>query len=266
MAQVREKVNVILVPFINIDGGMLHCQVQRKHPKWLCHPARYNSAGFEFRKDFDNPHSIYGEARLLGKLWDEYLFDVITDNHGFEGHELCQPFSGYISPWYKSFWVPRAFYYGYVWYRGDAAHMMEIGSRIRSKVCDAINGDREIRTLNLEFADRFYKYAQRWFPDLFRLDKYEDVVFYWIDTNEKPRTANYGIRNPEITALDWTTEVADETAVGAYMGTNVRAHHISDLAVFEVLEDCPLHRDCGVKKTGEGWTFSRFRRHPLFSE
>ena len=60
MAQVREKVNVILVPFINIDGGMLHCQVQRKHPKWLCHPARYNSAGFEFRKDFDNPHSIYG--------------------------------------------------------------------------------------------------------------------------------------------------------------------------------------------------------------
>lgn len=35
--------------------------------------------------------------------------------------------------------------------------MMEIGSRIRSKVCDAINGDREIRTLNLEFADRFYK-------------------------------------------------------------------------------------------------------------
>lgn len=83
--------------------------------------------------------------------------------------------------------------------------MMEIGSRIRSKVCDAINGDREIRTLNLEFADRFYKYAQRWFPDLFRLDKYEDVVFYWIDTNEKPRTANYGIRNPEITALDWTT-------------------------------------------------------------
>ena len=266
MAQVREKVNVILVPFINIDGGMLHCQVQRKHPKWLCHPARYNSAGFEFRKDFDNPHSIYGEARLLGKLWDEYLFDVITDNHGFEGHELCQPFSGYISPWYKSFWVPRAFYYGYVWYRGDAAHMMEIGSRIRSKVCDAINGDREIRTLNLEFADRFYKYAQRWFPDLFRLDKYEDVVFYWIDTNEKPRTANYGIRNPEITALDWTTEVADETAVGAYMGTNVRAHHISDLAVFEVLEDCPLHRDCGVRKAGEGWTFSRFRRHPLFSE
>ena len=74
--------------------------------------------------------------------------------------------------------------------------MMEIGSRIRSKVCDAINGDREIRTLNLEFADRFYKYAQRWFPDLFRLDKYEDVVFYWIDTNEnhgQPTTA-FGTR------------------------------------------------------------------------
>ena len=261
-----DKVNFILVPFINIDGGMLHCEVQRKHPKWLCHPARYNSAGFEFRKDFNNPNSIYGEARLLGKLWKEYLFDIITDNHGFEGHELCQPFSGYISPWYKSFWVPRAFYYGYIWYNGDAAHMVETGSRIRRKVVDAINGDLEIHDLNLTFAERFYKYAEKWFPDLFKLDRFEDVVFYWIDTREKPRAANYGVTNPEITAIDWTTEVADETAVGDYMTTNVRAHHISDLAVLEVLKECPLQRDSAVRSSSVGDVFVKFRRHPIFSE
>lgn len=261
-----DKVNFILVPFINIDGGMLHCEVQRKHPKWLCHPARYNSAGFEFRKDFNNPNSIYGEARLLGKLWKEYLFDIITDNHGFEGHELCQPFSGYISPWYKSFWVPRAFYYGYIWYNGDAAHMVETGSRIRRKVVDAINGDLEIHDLNLTFAERFYKYAEKWFPDLFKLDRFEDVVFYWIDTREKPRAANYGVTNPEITAIDWTTEVADETAVGDYMTTNVRAHHISDLAVLEVLKECPLQRDSAVSSSSAGDVFVKFRRHPIFSE
>lgn len=261
-----EKVNVVLVPFINIDGGMLHCGVQRKHPKWLCHPARYNSAGFEFRKDFNNPDSKYGEAKLLGKLWKHYLFDVITDNHGFEGHELCQPFSGYISPWYKSFWIPRAFYYGYVWYQRDRKHMTEIGSRIRQAVVNRINQDKEIYGLNQEFADRFYKYAEKWFPDLFKVDKFQDVVFYWIDTTEKPREANYGIRNPEITAIDWTTELADETAQDEYMGLNAKGHHLSDLAVFEVMEDCPLAWDQAVRRSGSRRTRIRFRRHPLYAE
>ena len=261
-----DRVNFVLVPFINIDGGMLHCRIQRKHPKWLCHPARYNSVGFEFRKDFGKEKSKYGEARLLGKIWKEYLFDVITDNHGFEGHELCQPFSGYISPWYKSFWIPRALYYGYIWYKGDRRHMVEIGSEIRSRVAAAINGDEEIRGLNIEFADRFYKYAQKWFPDLFTLDKYEDVVFYWTDTDEKPRAANYGVCNPEITAIDWTTEVADETAVGEYMGTNVRAHHLSDLAVLDILESCPLLFDESVSPQDGELCYARFRRRPLYAE
>lgn len=261
-----EKTNVVLVPFINIDGGMLHCGVQKKHPKWLCHPARYNSAGFEFRKDFNNPDSKYGEAKLLGKLWNHYLFDIITDNHGFEGHELCQPFSGYISPWYKSFWIPRAFYYGYVWYQEDKKHMVEIGSRIRQAVVNRINKDEEIYGLNQEFADRFYKYAEKWFPDLFKVDKFQDVVFYWIDTTEKPREANYGIRNPEITAIDWTTELADETAQGEYMRLNAKGHHISDLAVFEVMEKCPLVWDRTVRRSGCGRVFIRFRRHPLYAE
>lgn len=262
----REKINTIMVPFINIDGGMLHCRVQRRHPKWLCHPARYNSAGFEFRKDFDNPGSRYGEARMLKKLWERYLFDVITDNHGFEGHELCQPFSGYISPWYKSFWVPRALYYGYIWYKGDYDFMVKMGEEIRSRVAAYINDDEEIRNLNLDFADRFYKYAQKWFPDLFTLQKFEDVVFYWIDTNISPRAANFGMRNPEITAIDWTTEVADETAVGEYMGTNVRAHHISDLATLAVMQDCPLFWDTASAVIDGRRVFSKYRRHPLFAE
>lgn len=255
-----ERINVVLVPFINIDGGQLHCDVHRKHPKWLCHPARYNSAGFEFRKDFNNPDSIYGEARLLGKLWNKYLFDIVTDNHGFEGHELVQPFSGYISPWYKSFWVPRAFYYGYIWFSGEKEHMLKIGNAIRQKVSDAINCDGEIYRLNREFEDRFYKYAEKWFPDLFRLERFNEVVFYWTDTDKHPRPANYGVKNPEITAVDWTTEVADETAVGDYMKLNAHAHHISDLALFEVMRECELIIDRAWTKN---MSFTRYRRHPL---
>ena len=272
MEYVLEKINVVLVPFINIDGGMLHCDVHSRHPKWLCHPARYNSAGFEFRKDFNNPNSKYGEARVLRKIWSKYLFDVITDNHGFEGHELVQPFSGYISPWYKSFWVPRAFYYGYIWFSGSSEHMVKIGNLIRERVSEAINADEDIYELNKEFAERFEKYAQKWFPDLFKIDKFNEVVFYWTDTDKHPRPANYGVSNPEITAVDWTTEVADETAVGEYMELNARAHHISDVAFIKLLMEYEPITDIAHVATNEAsddehcsGKYIKYRRHPLFS-
>ncbi len=268
LGEVLDRINMVFVPFINIDGGTLHCHVHSKHPKWLCHPARYNSAGFEFRKDFENPHSKYGEARVLRKIWGRYLFDVVTDNHGFEGHELVQPFSGYISPWYKSFWVPRAFYYGYIWFRGSQEHMVKLGNLMRERVSAAINADAEIYGLNKEFAERFEKYAQSWFPDLFRLEKFNEVVFYWTDTDKHPRPANYGVRNPEITAVDWTTELADETAVGEYMGLNARAHHISDIALIKLLlEYEPVMDTAHISGGDEGGsgTYIRYRRHPLFA-
>lgn len=272
MEYVLDKINVILVPFINIDGGMLHCDVHSRHPKWLCHPARYNSAGFEFRKDFNNPNSKYGEARVLRKIWSKYLFDVITDNHGFEGHELVQPFSGYISPWYKSFWVPRAFYYGYIWFSGSSEHMVKIGNLIRERVSEAINADEDIYELNKEFAERFEKYAQKWFPDLFKIDKFNEVVFYWTDTDKHPRPANYGVSNPEITAVDWTTEVADETAVGEYMELNARAHHISDVAFIKLLMEYEPITDiahvAANEASDDGYCsgkYVKYRRHPLFS-
>ncbi|MCI8464636.1 MAG: hypothetical protein HFI63_02070 [Lachnospiraceae bacterium] len=257
------KVNLLTLPWENLDGGELHCQVQKEHPKWLCHPARYNSAGFEFRKDYNNPDTIYGEARAVKKLWRRWLFDVVTDNHGFEGHEMTQPFSGYSSPWYKGFWIPKALYYGYIWFDCSHEHTISFGNRVRNRVADFINADKEIRERNWICLDRFRKYAENWFPDRFHTDAFRDVIFYWIDTNKQKRPANFNLEYPEVTTLDWTTEVADETVTGKEMWLNVRAHLLSDLALLQVLKETELFWDCQTSKENGPSVYTKFRRRPL---
>lgn len=258
-----ETTNVIFLPWENIDGGELHCEIVQKHPHWLAHPARYNSAGFEFRKDYDNEDSKYGEAKVVRHLWDKWLFDVITDNHGFEGHELIQPFSGYISPWYKGFWIPKSLYYGYFWYDEAILPTKRFGDRVQKSVTKRINDDIEIHALNLEHKERFYKYAEKWFPTVFHAETIDDVVFYWMKSDKHRRASNYNLSQPNITTLDWTTEVADETVQGDAMWLNVRAHVLSDLGLLDALRQMPLLIKSQVINCEGREQYSKVRRKPL---
>ncbi|MBR5229570.1 MAG: hypothetical protein IKW01_01835 [Firmicutes bacterium] len=253
------KVNVLFVPYENADGGEMHCEIHKDNPKWLAHVARYNAAGFEFRKDFGNKDTKYGEAKIVRELWEKWLPDIVTDNHGFEGHELVQPFSGYISPWYKSFWIPRALYYGYIWYDSTIPHLEAYGAAVRDTVAEAINRDEEIYELNKVCAERFFKYAQKWFPTLFTSTKFNDVIFYWMDTAIHKRANNFAVSNPEITVIDWTTEVADETVTGEDYYMNVRAHLISDMALMDVIDNTPVRYDSYPDESG----YIKIRRKPL---
>ena len=254
-----DKLNIITLPYENIDGGEMHCEICREHPKWLAHVARYNSAGFEFRKDFSNPDTKYGEAKAEVAMWKKWLFDIVTDNHGFEGHELTQPFSGYISPWYKSFWIPRALYYGYIWYNSLQTHTEAYARCVREAVAEAINHDETIHSLNLVCAERFDKYARNWFPDLFTSTSYRDVVFYWVDTAVQKRPNNFAVLYPDITVIDWTTEVADETVTGEEFYMNVWAHLLSDLALLDVIRKTPVEYEGYRVEDG----YVHIRRKPL---
>ena len=254
--------NIITIPWENVDGGVMHCEIYEKHPNWLAHIARYNSCGFEIRKDYDNLDTKYGECRVVREIWEKWLPDIVTDNHGFEGHEMCQPFSGYISPWYKSFWIPRALYYGYIWYNPNIAHLESFGTDVRERVTRAITSDPDIHAWNDICRDRFDKYARNWFPELFASPKHNDVVFYWMDTSVHPRNANFAIAHPEITVIDWTTEVADETVTGEDFYLNAKAHLISDLALLDVIKETPTKVDC--RPDGDG--LIKIRHKPLYTE
>lgn len=53
--------------------------------------------------------NIHTEALGHGRLFRKFLPDMIVDNHGEPSHEWEQQFSGYTSPSYKGFWLPKMF-------------------------------------------------------------------------------------------------------------------------------------------------------------
>ena len=76
----------------------LHYAMQREHPTWKLHAARYNAVGLEFAREFFNRDTPYGEARPRPALWRRWRPDVVVDNHGVPSHEWAQLFSGFNSP------------------------------------------------------------------------------------------------------------------------------------------------------------------------
>ena len=71
-------------------------------------------------------------------------------------------------------------------------------------------------------------------PSMFPADYYKNLIFYWIPY--KPNSESFHVlhRYPWITAVDWTTEVADETAQGDYLELCSKTHQLADLAVLQL--------------------------------
>ena len=111
-----DKLNLVIVPMENVDGAAIHYELQKEHPTWKFHVARFNSLGKEFYYEHFQQDTIHSEAMGLTRIYDRYVPDMIVDNHGVPSHEWEQQFSGYTSPSYKGFWLPRSLLYGYFWY------------------------------------------------------------------------------------------------------------------------------------------------------
>lgn len=233
-----EKINIVIIPFENTDGGYIHYELQKDNPEWKLHVARFNSVGKDTYTDWFNYDTIYTEAVAFTKTWYKWLPDVVTDNHGVPTHEWDQQFSGYVSPSFKGFWLPRALYYGYFWYITNEEYNKNnvgIGNIIQDKLCELINADDEMVMWNTDWADRFEKYAHEWMPKLFPADYYKNLIYYWIPFDIKKTQKYSSHKYPNITCLDWTTEVADETATGDYLEVCARAHVDGCLSVMETM-------------------------------
>ena len=85
------------------------------------------------------------------------------------------------------------------------------------------------------------------------------MVFYWVDTAVQKRPNNFAVLYPDITVIDWTTEVADETVTGEEVYMNVRAHLLSDLAVLDVIRKTPVEYEGYRVEDG----YVHIRRKPL---
>ncbi|PKL24183.1 MAG: hypothetical protein CVV47_10560 [Spirochaetae bacterium HGW-Spirochaetae-3] len=238
-AGIADRVNIVVVPFENPDGAAIHQELAGDNPEWILHIARYNSLGKEIAQDYWNDSTIHGEAKAFTRVWRDWLPDVVTDNHGVPSHEWCQQFSGYTSPWFKGFWMPRALLYGYFWYVTDSlyADNRVLAEGVQEAVADLVGADRECGALNAEWRERFEKYAHAWMPRLFPAEYHKGMIFYWVPYAYKPDYYYAAVRFPWITASSFVTEVSDETATGAYLGLCARTHVLNDLAVIKLLAD-----------------------------
>lgn len=68
---------------------------------------------------------------------------------------------------------------------------------------------------------------------MFPADYYKNLIYYWIPFDTKKVQKYSSHRYPNITSLDWTTEVADETATGDYLKLCSRTHVKGCLAAMD---------------------------------
>ncbi len=242
-----EKMSLVIVPMENVDGTEIHYELQKDNPYWKLHVARFNAIGKEFYHEHFNPHTIHTEAMGLTRLWEKYLPDIMVDNHGVPSHEWEQQFSGYTSPSYKGFWLPRSILYGYFWYVTNDEYKGNylVNKKMEDVIADRIALDDEITEKNKEWIDRFEKYAHAWLPKLFPADYYKNMINYWIPFEYDKDHRYPSIRFPWITTVSYTSEVADETAQGEYLYLCARAHLLHDLASLDMVmkSKCVYERD-----------------------
>ena len=245
--RLKERMNLVIIPMENPDGAAVHDLLCRKHPDYKLHMARFNALGREFARDVFVPDTVHTEARAVYRLLREYVFDVIIDEHGVPSHEWEQTFSGYTSPAYRGFWLPRAVLYGYFWYtpEHESGSYRDLTARIEQAVSRNISADKELTGLNKDWKDRFEKYAHAWMPAMFPADYRYDMIHYHIVRPQDDHSFYVTQKYPWLHALYYTSEVPDETVHGNALQQCIRAHLADEYALLEVIQEF-INKDCGI--------------------
>lgn len=260
-----EKLNLIIVPMENVDGTAIHYELQKDNPYWKFHVARFNAIGKEFYHEHFKEDTIHTEAMGLTRLWYRALPDIIVDNHGVPSHEWEQQFSGYTSPSFKGFWLPRSLLYGYFWYVTNEEYKSNylVNKRMEDVIADAIGAQQDIYKWNKEWMQQFEKFAHGWMPKLFPANYYKDMINYWIPFEYQPEHRYPSIRFPWITTVAYTSEVADETAQDDYLHLCAKAHVIHDLATIDMFIEGKSIFETREEKTDDFVSISCIRQRPL---
>jgi hypothetical protein len=262
---ISEKLNIIVVPFENADGAAIHYELQKDNPTWILHIARFNAIGKEFYHEHFKDETLHTEAMCLTRVWRGWLPDIIVDNHGVPTHEWAQQFSGYTSPSYKGFWLPRSLLYGCFWTVKEECYKdnLPVAKRIEDIVADVIEGDDKLKNLNKELQDRFAKYATRWMPRLFPANYYRDMINVWMAFNFDLNHRYPSVRFPWITTVAYTSEITDETAQGEYLEMCARTHMLHDIDIIRMLRESKCVFETGTEKTPDSLSASYYRQRPL---
>ncbi len=263
---IGNRLNLVIVPVENTDGTAMHEELMKDNPNWIFHVARFNALGNEFFYETFNEDSIHTESRGFLKLWRDFLPDVIVDNHGVPSHEWSQQFSGYTSPSFKGFWLPRSIIYGIYWQIDDErfACNLPLNKAIEEAIADAILGDETMEKYNKEMTRLFEKYASDWMPKLFPASYFRTMINYWVKRKLNLETTTYfSYKFPWITTCCYTSEVADETAQGEYLKDCAKAHYLHNMSTIDLLLKSISVYNSSVTVDDDKFLVEHTRQRPL---
>ncbi len=263
------RVNLAILPFENPDGAALHDRLQREHPTWKHHPARYNAVGYEFGEDHFNPDTRFGESRVRQRLWRTWLPDIIVDNHGVPSHEWAQTFAGFGSPprFHVSYWQVQAMIYGILYHleSDDFPEHRLAAYALRDSVARAVASDAEMLQWNRRYRERYITWGNRWVPDRFPATTHREMIFYFggvqPDANRTRRSP--AARFPHVTVASWVTEVPDETAHGEHLRLTAKAHLIANRATIDLLAASATPPERRILQSDAGTRIMLGRRRPI---
>ena len=263
------RVNVAILPFENPDGAALHDRLQREHPTWKHHPARYNAVGYEFGEDHFNPDTRFGESRVRHRLWRTWLPDIIVDNHGVPSHEWAQTFAGFGSPprFQVSYWQVQAMIYG-ILYHVESDEFPEhrlAAYALRDAVARAVACDAEMLQWNRRYRERYITWGHRWVPDRFPANTHREMIFYFggVRPDSGRTRRSLAARYPHVTVASWVTEVPDETAHGQHLRLTAKAHLIANRATIDLLAASATPPERRILQHGAGTRITLCRRRPI---
>lgn len=264
---VADDMNLILVPMENVDGAAIHYELQKDNPTWKLHVARFNAIGKEFYYEHFVDETIHKEAKGLKRLFMRHLPDFLIDNHGVPSHEWEQQFSGYTSPSYRGFWLPRSLIYGYFYHIQEERYQSNItlNKKMEDAIADAFLEDKAITEVNLSWARQFEKYAHAWMPKLFPANYYKNMINYWIPSPYNPEHRYPSIKYPWILSVDYVSEVADETAQGDYLYECARSHLVHDLAIIDMIINCSYVYEKEWNYTSDDVKATMTRKRPVIA-
>lgn len=260
-----KNLNIVLVPFENADGAAIHYELMRDNPRWKLHVARYNALGTEIAQEYFKDDTIQTEALAFTRVWRKWLPDVIVDDHGVPTHEWDQPFSGYTSPWFKGFWLPRALLYSYFFHIKDERFEgnLLLNKAVEHVVAQSLKTDERIIALNKDWRNRFYTFANKWLPSLFPANYYEDMISYWIPSPYSMAHNYAAVRYPWVTSVSFVSEVSDETAQGDYLALCALAHYNHDIAILKMLSETAVITDRTNQTETHGGQLVWKRKRPV---
>ncbi len=261
-----QDITCIFLPVENVDGAALHEELAREHPNWKYHVARYNILGKELAEDYWKTSTSHCEAKVMTDLFFRWLPDVILDNHGVPSHEWEQQFSGYVSPMFRDFWLPRSLLYAYFWKITGEPYLwnQKLNLSLEQAVKDAQQSDTEIMRWNLILQKEYRKYACEGIPELFPAIYDRGTVNYHIDLPFHALSAYAAIGFPWITAVSFVGETADETASGKYLALCSRVQERYLLACIQKLSEAGAVWEDTVAADDAGVTVCNTRLRPIY--